>query len=238
MTGDVESRYNEILKQIGKDSIGKRPRIVIRHILEYGSITTETLTKKYGYEHPPRAIRDVKDLGIPLVRKSTKNAAGKTIAIYVFSTKEEIVRLGGRIPFPKGFKERISKSERCWLCGTYFKMRYLQVDHRVPFPISGDAGDMDPSHFMLLCGSCNRSKSWSCEHCPNWKCGKDEETCKTCYWANPESHTHAATINIRRLDVTWQGDEVPYYDKIVNDAKEVDQNVPDYIKGKLRDLTG
>ena len=89
------------------------------------------------------------------------------------------------------------------------KMRYLQVDHRVPFPISGDINDKEPSNFMLLCGSCNRSKSWSCEHCPNWK-NKDADVCKTCYWANPESHTHVATVNTRRLDVTWQGDEVPH----------------------------
>ena len=81
----VESRYNKILKQIGKESIGKRPRTVIRHILEHGQsqiITTETLTETYGYEHPPRAIRDVKDLGIPLKKTSVKNAAGRTIASY------------------------------------------------------------------------------------------------------------------------------------------------------------
>lgn len=230
----VESRYNKILKQIGKESVGKRPRTVIRHILEHGFITTETLTETYGYEHPPRAIRDVKDLGIPLKKTSVKNAAGRTIASYSFSTNEELVRLGGRVPFPHGFKEKISKIERCWLCGTRLKMRYLQVDHRVPFSISGDVNDMEPSHFMLLCGSCNRSKSWSCEHCPNWK-DKDADVCKTCYWANPESHAHVATVNTRRLDVTWQGDEVPHYDRIVQGAKKAKQNVPDYIKGRLRD---
>ncbi len=36
-----------------------RPRTVIEHILENGQITTEELKDTYGYNHPPRAIRDV-----------------------------------------------------------------------------------------------------------------------------------------------------------------------------------
>lgn len=44
----------------------KRARIVIDHILEHGYITTEELKNKYGYNHPPRAARDVREEGIPL----------------------------------------------------------------------------------------------------------------------------------------------------------------------------
>jgi len=51
----------------------KRPRTVIQHLLKHGSITTVELTKLYGYEHPPRAIRDVRELGIPVVRYSVKD---------------------------------------------------------------------------------------------------------------------------------------------------------------------
>ena len=47
---------------------GKRARIVINHILKHGSITTDDLKEQYGYDHPPRAIKDVSDQGIPLVR--------------------------------------------------------------------------------------------------------------------------------------------------------------------------
>lgn len=45
----------------------KRPRTVIQHILESGFITSEELKNKYGYNHPPRAARDVREYGIPLV---------------------------------------------------------------------------------------------------------------------------------------------------------------------------
>jgi hypothetical protein len=44
----------------------KRPKTVIDHILKYGFITTEELKDKYGYNHPPRAARDVREQGIPL----------------------------------------------------------------------------------------------------------------------------------------------------------------------------
>lgn len=43
----------------------KRPKTVIDHILKYGQITTEELKEKYGYNHPPRAVRDVRESGIP-----------------------------------------------------------------------------------------------------------------------------------------------------------------------------
>jgi len=49
-----------------KKVTAKRPRTVIEHILEHGFITTEELKEKYGYNHPPRAARDVKESGIPI----------------------------------------------------------------------------------------------------------------------------------------------------------------------------
>ena len=45
----------------------KRPKTVIQHILKHGYITTEELETLYGYQHPPRAARDVRELGIPLI---------------------------------------------------------------------------------------------------------------------------------------------------------------------------
>ena len=41
----------------------KRPKSVIDHILEHGSVTTEELTNLYGYSHAPRAARDVRERG-------------------------------------------------------------------------------------------------------------------------------------------------------------------------------
>ncbi|WP_044290750.1 hypothetical protein [Rivularia sp. PCC 7116] len=49
-----------------KSVTAKRPKAVIEHILQHGYITTEDLKETYGYNHPPRAARDVRERGIPL----------------------------------------------------------------------------------------------------------------------------------------------------------------------------
>lgn len=58
----------------------KRARFVIDTILEKGSCSTEDL-KRGGYEHAPRAARDVRELGIPLVTLKGKDTEGKQMAV-------------------------------------------------------------------------------------------------------------------------------------------------------------
>lgn len=114
-------------------------------------------------------------------------------------------------------------------------MRELQIDHRVPYEIAGDNGSNsdDLSEYMLLCASANRAKSWSCENCLNWKT-KDIVACKTCYWAYPESYTHIAMRDIRRLDLLWVGEEVSEYDLLIKEATRVQEDAPEYVKNVLR----
>jgi hypothetical protein len=57
---------------------------VIDHILQYGFIATEDLENTYGYNHPPRAARDVREAGIPLETFKVKSKEGKSIAAYRF----------------------------------------------------------------------------------------------------------------------------------------------------------
>lgn len=79
----------------------------------------------------------------------------------------------------------------------------LQVDHRVPYEIAGEPRQVNPDEFMLLCGSANRAKSWSCEHCDNWRQLKRRDVCASCYWAFPEDYQHVAMNPRRRLDLLW-----------------------------------
>ena len=46
--------------ELCKAVTAKRPKTVIDHILKKGFITTQELKDTYGYNHPPRAVRDVK----------------------------------------------------------------------------------------------------------------------------------------------------------------------------------
>ena len=67
-----------------KQVVAKRPKTVIDHILKHGSVTTEELKDKYGYNHPPRAVRDVKEYGIPIEMFRVEGGDGRKIAAYRF----------------------------------------------------------------------------------------------------------------------------------------------------------
>lgn len=106
----------------------------------------------------------------------------------------------------------------------------LQIDHRVPFEVGGDGDELNVDDFMLLSASANRAKSWSCEHCENWKGLKDKSICLSCYWAYPENYTHIAMKQIRRIDLLWEGDEVAVYETLKAQAINLDQEIPAFIK--------
>ena len=217
----------------------KRPRTVIEHILKQGFITTEELKDTYGYNHPPRAARDVREQGIPLETFSTTDKDGRKIAAYRFGDPSKIrqEQLGGRQAFPKAFKEVLLRhyGSRCRICFTPYDRRYLQIDHRVPYLVFGEpTGDPDTAEFMLVCASCNRAKSWSCEHCQNGMTDHMMDICQTCYWASPEQYTHIALRLIRRLDLTWVQDEARQYDRLVQLSRYARKSVPEFVKDVLR----
>lgn len=75
--------FQEILDAV----TNKRARFVIDTILKKGFCSTEDL-KNGGYEHAPRAARDVRELGIPLDTFKVKDSNGKSIAAYKFGDWE------------------------------------------------------------------------------------------------------------------------------------------------------
>lgn len=228
------AEHKKIRKLLEKIS-NKRARIVIEHILENGFITTEQLEKQYGYNHPPRAARDVREFGVPLETFRIKDSEGRTIAAYRFGDLNNIHqgKLEGRQTFPKQFRDELyaQSGNKCSICDGTFEQRYLQVDHRVPYEVAGDTqSDLNLEDFMLVCGSCNRAKSWSCEHCTNWQTKKSSQVCLMCYWANPENHIHVALRKIRRTDILWDKNEVGLYEKLKASAIQNKFPIPDYVK--------
>lgn len=225
----------EFLRRI-QSVTSKRPRTVIEHILKHGYITTEELKEQYGYNHPPRAARDVREQGIPLETFRIIASDGRSIAAYRFAdeTKIRADTLAGRKVFSKEFKRQLVEKYGS-VCASHleqFEERYLQVDHRVPYEVAGDrvGEERQLDDYMLLCGSANRAKSWSCEHCYNWLHEKSEAICKTCYWAYPENYTHIAMRPIRRIDLTWTDEEVKIYDRLKAQAIQAQQELPEYVK--------
>ena len=218
---------------------GKRSRAVVDHILKHGHITTEDLKDTYGYDHPPRAARDVREQGIPLETFKTVGKHGRTIAAYRFADPSDVrgARHAGWRVLSKALKKELLQRNgaRCAICSCEYEHRYLQIDHRVPYEVAGDVkGTPDAAHFMLICASCNRAKSWSCEHCRNWTTDHDGKVCETCYWATPQKYAHIALRIVRRLDVVWDQHEVPDYEKLVRMAKGMRTELPVFVKDVLR----
>lgn len=214
----------------------KRPKTVIDHIFKYGSITTEELKEKYGYNHPPRAARDVREHGIPLETFRVTGSDGREIAAYRFGNVgvQRFKKLSGRTGLSKKIKDALVEKYGC-KCFIYLEEvdeRELQIDHRIPYEVGGDGegAELNPEDFMLLSGSANRAKSWSCEHCKNWNNIKDRSICLTCYWAYPENYSHVATRQIRRLDLVWQGKEIDIYEKLKAEAHSLEKEIPSFVK--------
>ena len=228
-------KYPKAFLDLCRSVTAKRARTVIDHILKHGQISTEQLKNKYGYNHPPRAARDVKEHGIPLERITVVGSDGRKIAAYRFADPSKLTfrRLAGRTGLSKQIKQALIQKYgcRCFIYLEEMPVAELQIDHRVPYEVVGDTGrETSPDDFMLLCGSANRAKSWSCEHCENWRSLKERAICLSCYWAYPESYSHVAMRQVRRLDLLWQGADVNEYERLKEDAQTARKSVPQYVK--------
>ncbi len=232
---DLPSDFKRLLNSIRS----QRPRTVIQHILEHGYVTTEELRDLYGYNHPPRAARDVREHGIPLVTFRVTGSDGRRIGAYKFGDPAAVQsdKIGGRTTIPKQFKNRLIEEtgHHCAICLETYESRHLQVDHRIPYEIAGDVVSQDRAtqDYMLLCGSCNRAKSWTCEHCPNWTEQQSPAICAVCYWAHPENHEHIATEAVRRVDITWTGAEIDTFEALKQQATVNEASLKNYIKAVL-----
>lgn len=203
------------------DSVtAKRPKTVIQHILKNGFVTTEEL-KSLGYEHAPRAARDVREQGIPLETFRVKNKSGKSIAAYRFGDPSQIddklSKVAGRTVLSKALKKALIEKygAKCFIYLQPMEERLLQVDHRIPYEIGGEQDERNTDYFMLLSPSANRAKSWTCEHCPNWQ-QKDKNFCVTCFWAHPENYSHIAGKEQRQIVITFTGNEVDDYNHLIS----------------------
>ena len=223
----------------------KRPRTVIQHIINHGSVTTQELSEVYGYEHPPRAIRDVRELGIPIVTVKTKDKKGKAIAEYRFGDLSKWGgvprKASGRTALAKALKNALIDKfgSRCFVYLETMDADSLQVDHRVPYEIGGEASAEDIGSFMLLCPSANRAKSWTCEHCENWR-RKDPSFCMKCFWAHPEGYEHVAGKFQKVVTVVFTGDEIEDYRRLISISGETgaQTTIKRILHDKLTEIKG
>ena len=201
----------------------KRPKTVIQHILQHGFITSQELKDLYGYNHPPRAVRDVREYGIPLVTYRITGTDGRKIAAYKFGDPSEasniLSKTSGRTVLSKALKQALIEkySSKCFVYAEPMDERILQVDHRVPYEIGGESNEENIETYMLLSPSANRAKSWACEHCENWTV-KDPVFCVKCFWASPEDYEHIAGKHQRIISIVFTGNEIEGYNQLIKVA--------------------
>ena len=232
----IDPKIRKLVRKVSS----KRARVVIDFILKHGIVTTEDL-EKMGYVHPPRAVRDVRENGIPIETTRVEGVNGKSIAAYKFGdlTKIQEFKLGGRSVFPTEFKVNVMKRQdgRCTICHERYDEKFMQIDHRIPYEFSGDNAKLELDDFMLLCAECNRKKDRATETgCKNtcFKSG-DPKIMKSCFWPSPENYTHICMEPIRRADIVWKGAEAKDFDTLEKKARATKEPLPEYIKRRLKD---
>ena len=218
---DYPKDFLELLNSVS----AKRPQTVIQHILEHGYIT--------GYNHPPRAVRDVREYGIPLITYRVTGSDGRSIAAYRFGNpadvKNNLIKSAGRTILSKALKQALIEKygSKCFVYLETMDESVLQVDHRIPYEIGGEHDENDIDYYMLLSPSANRAKSWTCEHCENWE-RKDSSFCLRCFWAHPEKYDHIAGKYERIVSVVFTGNEIEDYYKLIELSGE--EKAQDVIK--------
>lgn len=213
---------DDIIEEILERTSGRSRRLV-EQILENGYVTTATLAS-LGYDHPPRAARDVRDRGIPLETVMQETEGGR-IAHYRFPVEVVLDRTAaGRVAISRTFKQAVIEhyGQADIFTGKATDFGGLQVDHRIPFHISGDPiQPFNVEDFMPVSAPMNRVKSWACEACPNWN-RRESSICEECYWAFPDRpYSHIATLQTRRLDLVWQANEVEEFDRLCSHSDEI-----------------
>ena len=239
MSADYPQEFINLLNAVE----AKRPRTVIQHILKYGFITSQDLKDTYGYNHPPRAIRDVREHGIPIITYRIEGTDGKRIAAYKFGDLSEAnnisLKSAGRTVLSKILKQSLIKKygTKCFVYFESMDENTLQVDHRVPYEIAGEQNEQNLELYMLLSPSANRAKSWTCEHCENWV-RKDPAFCGKCFWAYPEKYEHIAGKHQRVISIVFTGDEVEDYTKLIeiSGIEEAQRVIKGLIKDYLKNL--
>lgn len=219
------SEYPKSFLDLLESVTAKRPRTVIQHILAHGFITSEELKNIYGYNHPPRAIRDVREYGIPLETYRVTGTDGRSIAAYRFGdpsdAKNDLSKAAGRTVLSKALKRALIEKygSKCFVYLETMDESVLQVDHRIPYEIGGEHDEKDIDYYMLLSPSANRAKSWTCEHCENWE-RQDSSFCMRCFWAFPENYDHVAGKHIKIISLVFTSDEIEDYNKLIELAGE------------------
>ncbi len=227
MGGSLINKLSAALLERISAVTGKRPKTVLDRIVANGGITTDEL-KEIGYNHAPRAAADVREHGIRLKTTIVRDSAGGRMARYTFADEPLEPHKQGRRQFPKKLRQQLltESNDRCDICSADHN---LQIDHKIPYAIAGESDRRQVNPYQVLCGSCNRTKSWACEHCENMTI-RDPAICHNCYWADQSEYEHVAMRQERRVDLVWFGVDTRKFDTIRQRARAHGRTVAEELR--------
>lgn len=132
----------QFINWVRSQKMSKRAREALEIMIQEGSVTTVDLKNRFGFNHPPRAMGDLKDAGVPFTKTMVKvEGESRRVARYELLDDINVAKANKpRKVIPKKVKtELIAKyGKQCQICGGTFSSQALQVDHRIPFRINGD----------------------------------------------------------------------------------------------------
>jgi len=122
-----KSAVDKIHAAIAECSI--RPLRVLFECCVSDGISTEELTTKYGYNQPPRAARDLRELGFNLKTKFSKTSDGRRMAIYYIDDFNSFSNKEGRKIFSKVEKTSLFELHKgsCYYCMGKFHLTNFKL---------------------------------------------------------------------------------------------------------------
>jgi hypothetical protein len=220
------------------DFMGKRPLQGLITLLKNHPGWTSGKEIKISYDHSPRVLADLKDYGIPILAESRATRDDSKSHHYRLGRKENILRqpLKGRSALRKAIKrELLTKfGNRDSFTQIEFPESSLQIDHRIPFRVSGDNPEnLVVDRFMLLSASSQRAKAMACKRCRNMSEGVLGH-CRSCYWASPEGYDHVELTKAKITIIVWNEEDEDLLSSLTLSSARNNKNTSDEIKAALR----
>lgn len=224
------------------DNLYPRAKAAADLLIEKGVITKYDFeTTRVPISQAPRAIRDLKDHGIPvktLERVNVPQAKSK-VNQYTLGSADDIdaSKKYGRLYDPSGMKEKLAKlhGSTCVFCGKHLAPKDRELDHKLPVNIFGDLSSVErlnPNNYQLVCRKCNRLKREAVSHGAFDDRQDGMDVVKHNYWYDPVQYRKNEKDNLfNQSIVVWNsGEDIRTYNQISQYAKYSNKSFPEALK--------
>ena len=241
---NMEKQYNSVEEYVKDiyDNLYPRAKAAADLLMNKGIIT------KYDFEstnvpisQAPRAIRDLKDHGIPIKTLERVNVpqSKSKVSQYTFGDVADITVANkyGRMYNPTGMKDRLAKlhGNVCVFCGKELSGKDRELDHKLPVNIFGDLSPVErlnPDNYQLVCRKCNRLKREATSHGAFDDRQDGMEVVEHNYWYDPVQYRKNKSDSLfAQSIVIWNtNNDLRLYKEVSQYAKESNKSFQNSLK--------